>query len=171
VLAQTKVRQHRAEPILLRRNNPGDHWPMIDSKLRQRPPRRLFGVMLALALLAGCSEDPMGPENRFALIAFSQCNHAQALMLVEQAIEHGNLDNKERGLMLKAAILRDQGEIPSAEALYPEIERAWQQAKRKSLSPQRRERDIQMLIDIAHAERHAKKLDPHCRSKHAARSD
>jgi hypothetical protein len=140
---------------------------MIDVELYQRLSRPLLGAMLALALLTSCSEDPLGPENRFALMAFSQCNHAQALMLVEQAIENGNLDNRERGLMLKAAILRDQGETAAAEALYPEIEEAWQRAKKKSLSPQRRERDIQMLIDIAQAERYAKKLDPSCRPERA----
>jgi hypothetical protein len=127
--------------------------------------------MLALALLAGCSEDPLGPENRFALIAFSQCNHAQALMLVEQAIEQGNPDNKERGLMLKAAILRDQGDTVAAEALYPAIAKSWEQARGKSLSPQRREREIKMLVNIAHAERHAKNIDPKCRAPGAAPAD
>jgi hypothetical protein len=145
--------------------------PMIDSEPYQCLSRAVLSATLALALLAGCSEDPLGPENRFALIAFSQCNHAQALMLVEQAIKRGNLENKERGLMLKAAILRDQGETGAAEALYPEIEEAWQKAKQKSLSPQRRERDIQMLIDIAHAERYAKKLDPSCRPERAEETE
>lgn len=123
--------------------------------------RRLF-LALCLLALAGCSEDPLGPENRFALIAFGQCGHDQALMLVDQAIARGQPDNVERGLMLKAAILRDRGDIAASEALYPKIEEAWQAAKEKTLSPSRRERDIQMFVDIAHAERRTKGLEPDC---------
>lgn len=135
------------------------------------PPRR--GAHLALALmvvlaLIGCAEDPMGAENRFALMALSQCNHAQALMLVEQAIERGNADNVERGLMLKAAILRDRGDNAAAEALYPRIEAAWQAAKEKPLSASRRERDLRMFLDIAQAERHAQGLDANCEARAAA---
>ncbi|MEA3639535.1 MAG: hypothetical protein VBE63_06285 [Lamprobacter sp.] len=123
-----------------------------------------FGIagLLSVLLLSGCAEDPMGPENRFALIAFGQCSHNQALMLVDQAIAKGHADNLERGLMLKAAILRDRGDLAAAEALYPKIDAAWQAAKEKTLSPSRREREIQMFINIAQAERHAKGLDPSC---------
>ncbi|MBK1619758.1 hypothetical protein CKO42_15170 [Lamprobacter modestohalophilus] len=135
---------------------------MTATTLRRRPSRfGLLGLLSAL-LLASCAEDPMGPENRFALIAFGQCSYAQALMLADQAIAKGNADNVERGLMLKAAILRDRGDPEAAEALYPEIDAAWQAAKEKPLSESRRQRDIQMFIDIAHAERHAKGLDPSC---------
>ncbi|NEX15135.1 MAG: hypothetical protein C1943_00505 [Halochromatium sp.] len=132
-------------------------------------PQRLgrFGLAGALSalLLSSCAEDPMGPENRFALIAFGQCSYDQALMLADQAIAKGNADNIERGLMLKAAILRDRGDLQAAEALYPEIDAAWQAAKEKPLSESRRLRDIQMFIDIAHAERHAKGLDPSCQGR------
>lgn len=124
--------------------------------------RRWPIAALCLLVLAGCSEDPLGPENRFALIAFGQCNHDQALMLVEQAIARGQPENVERGLMLKAAILRDLGDLAGSEAMHPEIEAAWQAAKDKTLSPSRRERDIQMFIDVAHAERRIKGLDPSC---------
>jgi len=132
--------------------------------LRRRVTFRLIvlGWLGASALLAGCSEDPLGPENRFALIAFGQCSYDQALMLAEQAIARGNADNIERGLMLKAAILRDRGDPAAAEALYPDIETAWEHAREKPLSPSRRERAIQMLIDIAHAERRAKDMEPSC---------
>jgi hypothetical protein len=132
--------------------------------LRRRLTLRLFvlGWLATSAMLAGCSEDPLGPENRFALIAFGQCSYDQALMLAEQAIAGGNADNVERGLTLKAAILRDRGDTAAAEALYPEIEAAWERAREKPLSPSRRERAIQMLIDIAHAERRAKGMDPNC---------
>lgn len=121
--------------------------------------------MLSALLLSSCAEDPMGPENRFALIAFSQCSYDQALMLADQAIAKGNADNVERGLMLKAAVLRDRGDLEGSQALYPEIDAAWQSAKEKPLSASRRERDIQMFIDIAHAERRAKGLDPSCQGK------
>lgn len=126
----------------------------------------LAGVLSAL-LLSSCADDPMGPENRFALIAFGQCSYDQALMLADQAIAKGNADNVERGLMLKAAILRDRGDVEAAEALHPKIDAAWQAAKEKPLSESRRRRDIQMFIDIAHAERHAKGLDPSCQGKSA----
>lgn len=135
---------------------------MPDPKPHQGPSRYLRYASLAVPLLASCSQDPMGPENRFAMIAFSQCNHDQALMLAEQAIDRGTPDNIERGLMLKAAILRDRGDVAAAEALYPQIAQAWREAKERSLSSNRRERDIQMFIDVAHAERRAKNLDPTC---------
>lgn len=139
---------------------------MTATTLRRRPGRfglvGLLSALLSALLLASCAEDPMGPENRFALIAFGQCSYDQALMLADQAIAKGNADNVERGLMLKAAILRDRGDPKAAEALYPEIDAAWQAAKEKPLSESRRLRDIQMFIDIAHAERHAKGLDPSC---------
>ncbi len=138
---------------------------MIEAPPRRRPGRfAVVGVLSAL-ILSSCAEDPMGPENRFALIAFGQCGYDQALMLVDQAVTKGNADNVERGLMLKAAILRDRGDLAASEALYPEIGAAWQAAKEKTLSDSRRERDIQMLIDVAHAERHAKGLDPSCQAK------
>jgi hypothetical protein len=114
-------------------------------------------------LLLGCGEDPLGPENRFALIAFGQCSYDQALMLAEQAIASDNADHIERGLMLKAAILRERGDTAAAEALYPEIAAAWERARDKTLKPSRREREIQLLIDIARAERHDKALAPDCR--------
>jgi hypothetical protein len=141
---------------------------MTATTLRQRPGRfGLFSALLLLSalLLASCAEDPMGPENRFAIIAFGQCSYDQALMLADQAIAKGNADNVERGLMLKAAILRDRGDLKAAEALYPQIDAAWQAAKDKPLSESRRLRDIQMFIDVAHAERHAKGLDPSCQGK------
>ncbi|WP_201246184.1 hypothetical protein [Halochromatium salexigens] len=120
-----------------------------------------------MLLLISCAEDPMGAENRFALMALNQCNHGQALMLVDQAIERGNAENVERALMLKAAILRDRGDTAAAEALYPAIDAAWEAAKEKSLSASRRERDIQMFIDIAQAERHALGLDATCEASAA----
>lgn len=149
-------------------------WPLTRfqrSNRRALANPRVIGLactLVATALLGGCSEDPLGPENRFALIAFGQCSHRQALMLVDQAIARGNADNIERGLMMKAAILRDQGDSAAAEALYPEIDAAWAAAKGKALSPNRRARDIQMYIDIAKAERHAKGLDPECKAAQAA---
>jgi hypothetical protein len=121
--------------------------------------------MLCALILGACAEDPMGPENRFALIAFGQCSYDQALMLVDQAIAGEDANAIERGLMLKAAILRDRGDQQSAAALYPKIEAAWQAAKQKTLSESRRERDINMFIKIAQAERHAKGLDPSCRDR------
>lgn len=137
----------------------------MNSRLSARYYRPLAAV--CLLALAGCSEDPLGPENRFALIAFGQCRHDQALMLVEQAIAHGQPENVERALMLKAAILRDRGDLAAAEALYPQIGEAWKAAKDKTLPTNRRERDIQMFIDIAHAERRTNGLDPSCQASPA----
>ena len=136
-----------------------------------RQPRRYRLPALAITLvlaLSSCSEDPMGAENRFALMALSQCNYEQALLLVEQAIARGNADNVERGLMLKTAILRDRGDSAAAEALYPALDAAWQAAKEKSLSANRREREIKMFLDIAQAERHAKGLDAACETNSEA---
>ncbi|NBC48231.1 MAG: hypothetical protein GVY22_09620 [Gammaproteobacteria bacterium] len=129
---------------------------------RPRLHRSLLAGLCASALLLGCGNDPLGPENRFALVAFGQCSYDQALMLAEQAIASDNPDHVERGLLLKAAILQDRGDTAAAEALYPEIAAAWERARDKPLKPSRREREIQLLLDIARAERRAKELDPDC---------
>lgn len=138
---------------------------MTTTTPRPRLYRLLFAGLCAGTLLLGCGEDPLGPENRFALVAFGQCSYDQALMLTDQAIARGNADNVERGLMLKAAILRDRGDQAAAEALYPQIAAAWERARDKPLKPSRRERELQILIDIARAERRAKELDPNCDSR------
>lgn len=137
---------------------------MTRMTLHRRPRRFALPALALMLTLGSCSEDPMGAENRFALMALSQCNYEQALLLVEQAIERGNADNVERGLMLKAAILRDRGDNAAAEALYPALEVAWEAAKGKSLSANRREREIKMFLDIARAERHVKGLDAACKA-------
>lgn len=155
------------------RSSTGTHeYPIAFAPSRRTSPRlgrrRWRAAALALAplagalLLGGCPQDPLGPQNRFAVIAFGQCRHDQALLLAEQAIREGNEDNVLRALLLKAAILRDRGRPDAAEALYPRIAEAWEAAKDKPLSASRRERDIQMFIDVARAERNAKGLAPDC---------
>jgi hypothetical protein len=125
----------------------------------------LTGPALLLSLmLTGCPEDPLGPDNRMALLALGQCNDGRALQLAERAIAQGSEQNVLQGLMLKAAILRDRGDNAAAEALYPQIQVAWDKAKRRALRPDRRERDIQMFIDITRDERRAHGLDPDCAS-------
>jgi hypothetical protein len=122
----------------------------------------LAGALLAALLLTGCPEDPMGPDNRMALIAFGHCDYRQALHLTEMALARGDDHHVQRAWMLKAAILRDQGAKAAAEALYPELNAAWKAARKTELKASRRERDIGILIDIAHNERRAKGLPLNC---------
>ncbi|MGB5833014.1 MAG: hypothetical protein WBG92_13620 [Thiohalocapsa sp.] len=131
------------------------------------PKRILIALLIPAAileasLLGGCGEDPLGPDNRMALLAFGQCRDDQALQLTDNAIERGNERNVLRALMLKAAILRDRGDTAAAEALHPRITEAWETAKRRTLSPERRERDIQLFIDVARDERIARGLAADC---------
>jgi hypothetical protein len=129
---------------------------------------RIFGSISIVAafaaplLLSGCGEDPLGPDNRLALVALGKCRHEQALQLVDNAIATGNAQNVHRGWALKAAILRDMDDAASAEALYPQIAEAWEAAKGRTLTEYRRERDIQLFIDVAQAERQARGMNPDC---------
>jgi hypothetical protein len=128
-------------------------------------PARLPTAAATLAtalLLAGCGEDPLGPDNRLALLAFGKCLHEQAEQLADNAIATGNADNIYRGLALKAAILRDLGDSAGAEALYPEIEQAWQAAQERTLTEYRRERDIGLFLDVARAERQTRGMSADC---------
>ena len=125
--------------------------------------RHLAIAAVATALfLSGCGEDPLGPDNRLAVIAFGKCRHAQAMQLADNAIATGNANNVYRGLALKAAILRDQGDAAGAEALYPDLERAWEAAKERTLTAYRRERDIGLFIDVARAERQVQGMNADC---------
>lgn len=122
-----------------------------------------IGLLVAITpLLSGCPQDPMGPDNRMALIAFGRCDYAQALQLTDMAIERGDDMHIQRAWMLKAAILRDQGDTAAAEAIYPKLEATWKAAKKTDLKTSRRERDIAILIDIAHNDRRANGLAADC---------
>ena len=124
----------------------------------------IFLALLAPLLLSAgaCGEDPMGPDNRMALLALGQCRHEQALQLTDNAMERGNDRNLQQALLLKAAILRDQGNSAAEQALYPRIDETWEAVKRRTLSPERRERDIALLVDIAQRERIARGLAADC---------
>jgi hypothetical protein len=124
-----------------------------DKAPRTRYAVTLSSMLLAGLLLAGCGEDPMGPDNRLALMALGKCRHAQALQLTDNAIARGNANNIHRAWALKAAILRDMGDTEGAEALYPQIEAAWEAAKGRTLTDARRERDIGLFQEVARAER------------------
>jgi hypothetical protein len=119
-------------------------------------------VLLAAMLLNGCGEDPMGPDNRLALMALGKCRHAQALQLTDNAMARGNEHNIHRAWALKAAILRDMGDTEGAEALYSRIEAAWEAAKGRTLTEARRERDIGLFLDVARAERLANGMAADC---------
>jgi hypothetical protein len=124
--------------------------------------RLLITVPLAALALTGCGEDPLGPDNRMALIALGQCRHAQALLLADNAMQRGTEHNAQRALMLKAAILRDAGDEAAAEALYPAIDEAWQKVKKRKLKPNRREREIGLFLDVAKQERQVRGIPVDC---------
>jgi hypothetical protein len=105
----------------------------------------------------------MGPENRMALIAFGQCRLGPAMQLLDRVIAEGDANSRERALMLKVAMLREQGETAAAEALYPDLAAAWQARKDRALKERRRERDIGLFIDVVRAERRTRNLPVDCR--------
>jgi hypothetical protein len=133
---------------------------------RRLPWRPALPTLLLLTLpllpLGGCGEDPMGPDNRLALMALTKCRHDQALQLADNAIARGNAQNVHRAWALKAAILRDRGDTGAAEKLYPEIAAAWEAAKGRTLTDARRERDIGLFLEVARAERLAQGLSEDC---------
>jgi len=124
----------------------------------------LTTILLSLAalMLTACGDDPMGPDNRLALMALGKCRYDQALLLTDNAIARGNAQNVHRAWALKAAILRDRGDTKGAEALYPEIAAAWEAAKGRTLTDARRERDIGLFLQVARAERQANGLTADC---------
>ena len=142
------------------------HLIKLGNRLPKRHGRqlaRIASLAIAGALLSGCPEDPMGPENRMALIAFGRCDYQQALQLTERVIEQKqDIYHVQRAWMLKAAVLRDMGRTAEAEAIYPELEAAWKAARKSALKTSRRERDIAILIDIAQNERHSNGLPVEC---------
>ncbi|QQO54220.1 MAG: hypothetical protein N838_13570 [Thiohalocapsa sp. PB-PSB1] len=127
-----------------------------------QPNRTLFVIITAILLFGGCSRDPIGADNRMAQRALGQCRHEQALQLTDNAIERGSERNAQQALMLKAAILRDRGDQAAAEALYPQITETWEAIKRRTLSPEQREREIRMFIDVARNERIAQGIAANC---------
>jgi len=128
------------------------------------PPTRALALLaiVPILLLGSCGNDPIGMDNRMALRAFGLCQHAQALQLTDNVIERGRERNAQQALMLKAAILQDQGENVAAEALYPRIAETWEAVKRRALPPEQREREIAVFIDVARNERIAQGLSPTC---------
>lgn len=135
-------------------------WPRL-----RKSARTPLLAMLAIGgmLLGGCPEDPMGPDNRLALVAFGQCDREQALELTDQVIERGEDEyHVQRAWMLKYAILRDMGRSSAAEAIYPQVEESWQAVRHGKLSASRLERELGILTGIAQNDRHAKGLPPDC---------
>ncbi len=127
------------------------------------PRRHRFWLALGLMVtLGGCGKDPMGPENRMALLAFGQCQYERALELTDFAIEQGSDKNAHRALLLQAAIYRDLGQPKAAEALYPAITTQWAAMDKGHLSGSKRERDIQLMLDIALEERRLRELPADC---------
>ncbi|EIC21877.1 hypothetical protein [Thiorhodovibrio frisius] len=133
------------------------------SKRHGRQLARIASLAIAGALLSGCPADPMGPDNRMALIAFGRCDYQQAMQLTERVIEQEkDVYHVQRAWVLKAAILHDMGKTAAAEAIYPEIEAAWKAVRKSTLKTNRRERDIAIMIDIAHNERQSNGLPVDC---------
>jgi len=130
-------------------------------------PYRLVLIAATALTLTGCPDDPMGPEVRLAMVALGQCKYDTALKLVDHAISGGDENYRERALMLKAAILRDQGDTAGAEALYPAIAEAWKTRKDSTLKPSRRERDIGLYLDAARGQRRSNGLPEDCTTRTA----
>ncbi len=141
---------------------PSADRPAPSRRLAVRIAVGLCAALLPLLLLTGCGEDPMGPDNRLALMALGKCRHAQALQLADNAIAQGTEKNVHRAWALKAAILRDLGDEAGAQGLYPEIAAAWEAAKGRTLTEARRERDIRLFLDVARSERLAQGLSENC---------
>lgn len=124
---------------------------------------RVGGLLALLALLlSGCPKDPLGADNRLALVALGQCQHAQALLLTERAIAVGSKHNVQQAQMLRAAILLDGGDRAGAESLYPAIDAAWEAARGKALTPARRARELRLFRDVARDQRISAGLPPDC---------
>lgn len=127
-----------------------------------RRPALPLAVVAVIVSLAGCSEDPMGPENRLALLAWGRCQPEEALRLADAALTSPAPETRYHALVLKAAMRREAGDIAGAEALYPRMAAEWQAAKEKPLNERRRERDIAMRLTIAESERHMHGFAPDC---------
>lgn len=114
----------------------------------------LLTLFACIGLLSGCGEDPIGPENRLALMAWGRCQPQEAQRLSDAALSSTAPETRYHALVLKAAMRREAGDTAGAEALYPRMEAEWQAAKDKPLKERRRERDIKMRQTIAESERH-----------------
>lgn len=125
-------------------------------------PWPLVALALAGALLGGCPEDPLGPDNRMALLAFGRCDHAQAVQFAARAIASEDPRYVQRAWMLKLAMARDQGDSDAALAISAQLETAWANARGGTLTAARRERELGILSDIAHQERRAQGLPADC---------
>jgi hypothetical protein len=125
-----------------------------------RLPLALFAVIMGLT--AGCGEDPMGHENRLALLAWGRCQPDEAERLVAAALAGSEPEARYHALVLKAAMRREAGDSAGAAALYPQMAAEWEAAKDKPLNERRRERDITMRLKIAESERHMQGLAADC---------
>lgn len=121
-----------------------------------------LAIVAVIGLLNGCGEDPMGPENRLALMAWGRCQPDEALRLADLALAKPEPEARYHALVLKAAMRREAGDSTGAEALYPRLAAEWQAAKDRTLSERRRERDIAMRLTIAESERHMHGHAPDC---------
>lgn len=121
----------------------------------------LLALLLLLSLTA-CGPDPLGPDNRMALIALGRCESVEALTWVAAAKTRGSDQNVYQSLLLNAAILLEHGETAAAEALYPAIEAQWRAMKGRSLSPDKRDRTIDLFLAIVRDERVRHGLGENC---------
>lgn len=77
-------------------------------------------VVTGSAVLSGCA-GLVGRENLAAMDLARDCQRSEALDQLELAIDSGNARHAARALIIKAALLLDEGRADEAKALYPEI--------------------------------------------------
>lgn len=77
-------------------------------------------VVTGSAVFNGCA-GLVGRENLAAMDLARDCQRSEALDQLELAIDSGNPRHAARALIIKAALLLDEGRADEAKALYPEI--------------------------------------------------
>lgn len=133
------------------------------TKSRFRPALYALALLCAVPL-SGCPEPRLGPDLKMGMMALAQCRHDQALLLADAALARGDAQTRLRALLLKAATRIDRGDQPALEALYPEIDTAWQAARRRVPTPAQRAEAIDLFLGAARTDRQARGIAPDCKT-------